>query len=185
MMSPNYNMNNAASIHENDLASPEMVYQSPAFGVEQQSFGVEAGEQMQHLHPFQPMPSQQLPYFVTDSGIVDVSAKHEKFAVIAKAKKASGGHLMERVRKCPGVVKESTLSAITKPAIKRLARRGGVKRISKPVYDEIRSEMRIFIQTTLRDATTYCEHAKRKTLKPLDIVYALKRSGKDLYGYGM
>ena len=62
---------------------------------------------------------------------------------------------------------------------------GGVKRISKPIYDEIRSELRIFLESTLRDATTYCEHAKRKTVKPLDIVYALKRKGRDLYGYGM
>merc|ERR1719296_182916 len=82
-------------------------------------------------------------------------------------------------------VKDSTLSGITKPAIRRLARRGGVKRISKPIYDEIRQELRLFLESTLRDATTYTEHAKRKTVKPLDIVYALKRKGRDLYGYGM
>ena len=80
---------------------------------------------------------------------------------------------------------ERTLSGITKPAIRRLARRGGVKRISKPIYDEIRQELRIFLESTLRDAMTYCEHAKRKTMKPLDIVYALKRKGRDLYGYGL
>ena len=65
-----------------------------------------------------------------------------------------------------------------------LVEKGGVKRISKPIYEEIRQELRIFLESTLRDATTYCEHAKRRTVKPLDIVYALKRKGRDLYGYG-
>lgn len=83
----------------------------------------------------------------------------------------------------PGVQKE--MKGITKPAIRRLARRGGVKRISKPIYEEARKELRIFLETTLRDATTYCEHAKRSTIKPLDIIYALKRKGRDLYGYGV
>merc|ERR1719331_949417 len=75
-------------------------------------------------------------------------------------------------------LEDSTLHGITKPAIRRLARRGGVKRISRPIYDEIRNELRLFLESTLRDATTYCEHAKRKTVKPLDIVYALKRKGR-------
>ncbi len=111
----------------------------------------------------------------------------DKYSVMNKAKK-SGGHLLEK--KSLGKarithIKDTTLGGITKPAIRRLARRGGVKRISKPIYDEIRQELRIFLESTLRDATTYCEHAKRKTVKPLDIVYALKRKGRDLYGYGM
>jgi len=110
----------------------------------------------------------------------------DKYSVMNKAKK-SGGHLMEKKnlgKARISQIKDSTLGGITKPAIRRLARRGGVKRISKPIYDEIRQELRIFLEGTLRDATTYCEHAKRKTVKPLDIVYALKRKGRDLYGYG-
>ena len=74
-----------------------------------------------------------------------------------KAKK-SGGHLMEKKnlgKARVSVIKERTLEGITKPAIRRLARRGGVKRISKPIYDEVRQELRIFLETTLRDATTY------------------------------
>jgi len=111
----------------------------------------------------------------------------DKYSIMNKTKK-SGGHLLEKKnlgKARISQIKDSTLSGITKPAIRRLARRGGVKRISKPIYDEIRSELRIFLESTLRDATTYCEHAKRKTVKPLDIVYALKRKGRDLYGYGM
>jgi histone H4 len=36
----------------------------------------------------------------------------------------------------------------------------------------------------IRDAVTYTEHAKRKTVAALDVVYALKRQGRTLYGLG-
>lgn len=40
-----------------------------------------------------------------------------------------------------------------------------------------------FLQV-IRDSVTYTEHAKRKTVTALDVVYALKRSGRTLYGFG-
>lgn len=80
-------------------------------------------------------------------------------------------------------VKDNILG-ITKPAIRRLARRGGVKRISSLVYDESRGVIKEFLETVVRDAVTYTEHARRKTVTALDVVYALKRLGKTLYGFG-
>jgi histone H4 len=41
-----------------------------------------------------------------------------------------------------------------------------------------------FIRQVIRDSVTYTEHAKRKTVTALDVVYALKRSGRTLYGFG-
>ena len=94
---------------------------------------------------------------------------------------------------------------ITKPAIRRLARRGGVKRISGLIYEETRGVLKIFLENVspphrlvrfvysssdlfnfqvIRDSVTYTEHAKRKTVTSLDVVYALKRSGRTLYGFG-
>ena len=64
---------------------------------------------------------------------------------------------------------------VTKPAIRRLARRGGVKRISSLVYDETRLVLRSFLQSVIKDSIAYTEHAKRKTVTALDVVYALKR----------
>ena len=81
------------------------------------------------------------------------------------------------------VVKE-TILGITKPAIRRLARRGGVKRISSAIYDETRGVLRNFLESVIRDSVTYTEHAKRKTVTALDVVYALKRQGRTLYGFG-
>ena len=77
-----------------------------------------------------------------------------------------------------------TIMGITKPAIRRLARRGGVKRISSYIYEETRSVLRAFLENVIRDSVTYTEHARRKTVTALDVVYALKRQGRTLYGFG-
>ncbi|KAL7624441.1 Histone H4 [Parahypoxylon ruwenzoriense] len=76
------------------------------------------------------------------------------------------------------------IQGITKPAIRRLARRGGVKRISAMIYEETRGVLKSFLEGVIRDAVTYTEHAKRKTVTSLDVVYALKRQGRTLYGFG-
>ena len=68
-----------------------------------------------------------------------------------------------------------TILGVTKPAIRRLARRGGVKRISALIYDEARMVLKGFLEQVIKDSVTYCEHAKRKTVTALDVVYALKR----------
>ena len=76
------------------------------------------------------------------------------------------------------------IQGITKPAIRRLARRGGVKRISGLIYEEVRGVLKIFLENVIRDSVTYTEHAKRKTVTAMDVVYALKRQGRTLYGFG-
>jgi histone H4 len=40
------------------------------------------------------------------------------------------------------------------------------------------------LENVIRDSVTYTEHAKRKTVTSLDVVYALKRQGRTLYGFG-
>jgi histone H4 len=77
-----------------------------------------------------------------------------------------------------------TIMGITKPAIRRLARRGGVKRISELIYDEARNVLKGFLEGVVKDSVTYTEHAKRKTVTALDVIYALKRQGRTLYGFG-
>ena len=98
-------------------------------------------------------------------------------------------------------VLRDNIQGITKPAIRRLARRGGVKRISGLIYEETRgvlkvtqyskvvyqftvSFLQVFLENVIRDAVTYTEHAKRKTVTAMDVVYALKRQGRTLYGFG-
>ena len=116
-------------------------------------------------------------------------------------------------------VLRDNIQGITKPAIRRLARRGGVKRISgyvslatctffsisqmgilrtvalilvavvactllSLIYEETRTVLKSFLESVIRDAVTYTEHARRKTVTAMDICYALKRQGRTLYGFG-
>ena len=46
------------------------------------------------------------------------------------------------------------------------------------------SVLKVFLENVIRDAVTYTEHAKRKTVTAMDVVYALKRQGRTLYGFG-
>eukprot|EP00959_Pyramimonas_sp_CCMP1952_P105788 2212031-Pyramimonas_sp.AAC.2 len=77
-----------------------------------------------------------------------------------------------------------TLQGISKSDIRRLARRGGVKRISGLIYEETRGVLKAFLTATIRDCVYLMEHARRKTITPMDVVFALKRQGRTLYGFG-
>ncbi|XP_048236742.1 histone H4-like [Haliotis rufescens] len=76
------------------------------------------------------------------------------------------------------------IGAITRNSIRLLARRGGVKRMSKPVYEEVRVVLKKFLDNLIADAVKYTELAKRKTVTTMDVVYALKKQGRVLYGFG-
>ncbi|KAI4759861.1 hypothetical protein E4T52_10566 [Aureobasidium sp. EXF-3400] len=73
---------------------------------------------------------------------------------------------------------------ITKPAIRRLARRGGVKRISATNYGEVRTTVNTLLEAIIRDIVLYTDHAKRKTVTVLDVVHALNRRGTPIAGFG-
>lgn len=47
------------------------------------------------------------------------------------------------------------------------------------IYEETRGVLKTFLEGVIRDAVTYTEHAKRKTVTSLDVVYALKRQGRE------
>jgi histone H4 len=86
---------------------------------------------------------------------------------------------VKRLRK----VLRDNIQGITKSSIRNLARRGGVKRMSGLIYEEACSRLKVFMETVIADAVTYTEHARRKTVTTMDVVYALKRHGRTLYGF--
>jgi len=96
-----------------------------------------------------------------------------------KSTSAAKGSSTKRQKK---VLREN-VKGISKGAIRRLARRGGVKRISGEVYEEVRKTLKGFVEAVVRDATAYTEHSKRKTVTALDVVNALRKRGKTIYGY--
>ena len=81
-------------------------------------------------------------------------------------------------------VLKDNLLGITKADIRRLARRGGITRMSAEVYDVAREIIRSYLMRLVSDTVTYTQHANRKTIVALDVVYALKRQGRHLYGFG-
>ena len=74
-------------------------------------------------------------------------------------------------------------SGISDGAIRRLARKGGVKRIASTVYQEMRETYLQFLEVLVNHAVAYCDCANRKTILPIDVVYSLKRQGRNIYGY--
>jgi histone H4 len=109
-----------------------------------------------------------------------ITSYHLKMSGRGKGGKGLGKGGAKRHRK----VLRDNIQGITKPAIRRLARRGGVKRISGLIYEETRTVLKTFLENVIRDSVTYTEHARRKTVTAMDVVYALKRQGRTLYGFG-
>ena len=60
----------------------------------------------------------------------------------------------------------------------------GVDGAQVGVFKETHKVLKVFLENVIRDAVTYTEHAKRKTVTAMDVVYALKRQGRTLYGFG-
>ena len=71
---------------------------------------------------------------------------------------------------------------IRAPAIKRLARRGGVKRMSLDTYEEIRNIASKYVRDILQNALVVTRHAGRKTVTAKDIVFSIQQSGHSVYG---
>ncbi|KAK7749047.1 hypothetical protein SLS53_001073 [Cytospora paraplurivora] len=93
----------------------------------------------------------------------------------------------------------------------RLARRGGVKRISASIYNDVRGALKerltlvssyamigqsyvIWVNVhvlrheltrnkILRDCVTYCEYRQAKTITVYDVIHSLKRIGRPVYGF--
>ncbi|KAL4802293.1 hypothetical protein BDV18DRAFT_64784 [Aspergillus unguis] len=80
------------------------------------------------------------------------------------------------------------IKGITRPAIRRLARRGGVYRIKKEIYDEIRVVTKERLTEIIRNVVLILDSAtvpsrERKLVTTMDVVYALKRMGQTVYGF--
>ena len=130
--------------------------------------------------PLDPVFEVQKPGFVPFARHKHKHTNSNNMSGRGKGGKGLGKGGAKRHRK----VLRDNIQGITKPAIRRLARRGGVKRISGLIYEETRGVLKVFLENVIRDAVTYTEHARRKTVTAMDVVYALKRQGRTLYGFG-
>ena len=100
---------------------------------------------------------------------------------MAKGKKSgeAKGASSKRMKK----VQRDSARGVTSGAVRRLARRAGVKRMSALVHDEVRGVVKTFVEGVVRDSVAISEYAKRKTVSTQAVVMALRKRGRMLYGY--
>lgn len=100
--------------------------------------------------------------------------------LVKQVGKGLGGGMGKRHCKppCLGVLD------VTKAAIQRLARRGGIERISGLCYDcEARlSELNLFLHSVVHDTVLYAQQASRTAVQPMDVLHGLKTNGYNFYG---
>ena len=80
-------------------------------------------------------------------------------------------------------VLKKAIFGISKATFLRLAHRGGVKRFSGNIYEESHGVLKVFVETIVRDIITFCDYRRRKTVTPVDVVFALKQHGRAVYGF--
>ena len=78
---------------------------------------------------------------------------------------------------------KATPKAFTSSGMRRIARRGGVKRLARHTYEEVRGVVHDFVKKLVSDAIAYTEHRRAGTVVAMDVINALKRQGRQLYGY--
>ena len=71
----------------------------------------------------------------------------------------------------------------SKGAMRRLARRGGVKRVAALVQPVLQTALATFVKKLVTDALTYADHGRRTTVTATDVIYALRQRKMHLYGY--
>ncbi|PWY95846.1 hypothetical protein BO94DRAFT_530579 [Aspergillus sclerotioniger CBS 115572] len=85
-------------------------------------------------------------------------------------------------------VLRNNIDGITRPTIRRLARRGGVVRISAAIYAEVRVVLKNRLTEILRHVVHVMDSSttprrERKVVTTRDVVFALNRMGHTLYGF--
>ncbi len=95
---------------------------------------------------------------------------------MSTSKPKSTGKGAPRIRK---VIRDS-IQGITKPAIRRAGRRGGVKFFSGLDYEETRGALKTTLESLLSDAVNITEYKRKKTVGLEEIKAAINLKGKTL-----
>ena len=141
-------------------------------------------ETEEYVHSTTQTNNQHATYGTSASNVATTSHGAQRAEPTSSGRGKGGKGLGKGGAKRHRKVLRDNIQGITKPAIRRLARRGGVKRISGLIYEETHGVFKVFFENVNRDAVTHTEHARRKTVTAIDVVHAFKRRGRTLYGFG-
>jgi len=90
--------------------------------------------------------------------------------------KSQKGKRARKMRGDSGAMDEYIYRSLRRGYLKKIARRAGIKRISKgPVFELLRKHARTLAIGLVNKASIYAEHNRRKTITSEDIVHGLKR----------
>ena len=70
---------------------------------------------------------------------------------------------------------------IGRSAVRRLARRGGTKRMQMGFTEEVNTQLREYLRNLLRDTTALVEMRGKQTVRKEDVLYILQQQGHPLY----
>ena len=79
------------------------------------------------------------------------------------------------------------IQGVTRVALRRLAQRAGlhsngVLRLPGLVYETLRGGLKSTMEDLVRDAVTFTEHARRKTVLESDVLVAAQSTGLKCFG---
>ena len=77
---------------------------------------------------------------------------------------------------------ENSTKLIRKPALKRICRRAGIKRLDGNTYAEIRTSLREFLKPLVRQSIHVMIHNGRITVTSEDVALVLKNNNTPIYG---
>ncbi|KAF7300473.1 Histone H4-like protein [Mycena chlorophos] len=84
--------------------------------------------------------------------------------------------------RCCRVLRRGAIFDMSRNDIRRMARRGGVKRNSGLMYEETRGVLTEFLSGVVRDATLYTKHQWKNTVTAEAVRHALRsHTGRVLY----
>ncbi|KAM0239316.1 hypothetical protein ACHAPO_003287 [Fusarium lateritium] len=127
-----------------------------------------------------PLASRPMPTPTYSGG--KVVALYKRGIVRPPGQQSTGGKTVLGGKRHRKVLRDC-IHGITKPAIRRLARRGGVKRISATIYDDIRVALKARLESILQDCVIYVEYRNAKTVTVHDVIHSLSRMGRPLWGF--
>jgi histone H3/H4 len=73
-----------------------------------------------------------------------------------------------------------SLEELEQPGLRRLAQKGGVKRMDKSSYEQLRGHMKFHLENIIRMAVASAQLENRKTIKPKDVQFALGQLGESI-----
>lgn len=73
------------------------------------------------------------------------------------------------------------IHGLTEAAFRRLANKAGAVRVSKDIYDELRTIASDYLYSLIDSAITYMIHAKRVTVTEEDVKHSLELVGSKIY----